>query len=143
MMMNMLQGQRQKGCTSGRRGQRGFTLIELMVVVIIIMVLIAIAVPLYNGVRKQARETAHDANVRNLEQAATMYVMDGGSEAIWAPLAGEKAGAVVSGSHEAWYRYLESWPSDPTRESVDGSYMVEITADGAVRVSPGAGEYGW
>ena len=45
----------------------GFTIIEVLTVCVIIGVIVAIAIPLYNDARTQARQTAHNANVRQLE----------------------------------------------------------------------------
>ncbi|HHV96152.1 MAG TPA: prepilin-type N-terminal cleavage/methylation domain-containing protein, partial [Clostridiaceae bacterium] len=49
------------------KNEKGFTLVELMVVVAIIGVLTAIAVPVYNNSQRKARFNAHLANVRILQ----------------------------------------------------------------------------
>jgi prepilin-type N-terminal cleavage/methylation domain-containing protein len=56
-----------------KRNNRGFTLVELMIVVVIIGVLVAIAVPVYNSTQKKAKETACEANIRTIEGAAAQY----------------------------------------------------------------------
>jgi type IV pilus assembly protein PilA len=53
---------------------RGFTLIELMVVVLIIAILIAIAIPTFLGARKRAQDRAIQSNLRNaLTAEKTVY----------------------------------------------------------------------
>jgi type IV pilus assembly protein PilA len=47
------------------RDDRGFTLIELMVVVLIIAILLAIAIPTYLGARERANDRAVQSNLRN------------------------------------------------------------------------------
>ncbi|MEJ2634963.1 MAG: prepilin-type N-terminal cleavage/methylation domain-containing protein [Calditrichia bacterium] len=53
--------------------QKGFTMIELIVVIIILGVLAAIAVPKYFSMSSQAEEAACRANMKAIEAA---YVMD-------------------------------------------------------------------
>ncbi|MGI6412512.1 MAG: type IV pilin protein [Syntrophomonadaceae bacterium] len=55
------------------RNQKGFTLVELMVVVAIIGILSAIAVPVYRNVTEKANRSAVEANLRTIDGAIMMY----------------------------------------------------------------------
>lgn len=56
--------------------QKGFTLVELMVVVVILGILVAIAVPLYNAQTEKAKKATCFANQRMIESAAVQYTLD-------------------------------------------------------------------
>lgn len=58
------------------REDKGFTLIELMVVVLIIAILIAIAIPTFLGARRRAQDRAAQSSLRNTVTAAKAIFTD-------------------------------------------------------------------
>ena len=66
------------GKTAGSRGQRGFTLIELMVVVAMIGILVSMAVPTYRNMVERARETVLKQNLFTIRDVIDQYYADKG-----------------------------------------------------------------
>lgn len=103
---------------SKHNNQKGFTLVELMVVVVIIGILVAIAVPVYNSVTEKAELSAMEANLRTIDGAIMMYAANNdGAAATQALLMTDGA------------EYLKEWPTSPGSYSiVDGVATVTLTA---------------
>jgi general secretion pathway protein G len=59
-----------------RSGQRGFTLIELMVVISIIVILMSVAIPRYQASILRARETVLRDDLYTLRSVIDQYTLD-------------------------------------------------------------------
>ena len=84
--------------------QRGFTLIEMMIVVAIIAILVSILVPNFIRARAQAQTAACEANLKEIATALELYETDN-----------EKypASGTVNASNTDLQPYLKQTPVDP------------------------------
>lgn len=70
----------QKLMRAMHKNEKGFTLVELMVVVVIIGILVAIAIPIYNEVTARANRNTVEANLRIIDGAVEMYKAELGAD---------------------------------------------------------------
>ena len=113
-----------------RKNNKGFTLVELVVVIAILGILAAIAVPRLSKSRKSAAVAAHNANVKTIESAANMYIADGGGD-----ISAEK----IIKEDEDVGKYLQEVPEVPKEAKMAGdgdNYTIKIK-DGQITVEPG------
>ena len=104
---------------------KGFTLVELMVVVAIIIILAAILVPRYLDVTDQAKASKCLANQRTVEGAASVYMADNN-------------GTLPSGTADLIGQYIPAAPTCPGTGALD---FTQLSVDGSVSCSQHSRDY--
>lgn len=109
-----------------KRREKGFTLIELVIVIAIIAILISIAAMKYSTTNLAAEAAAHNSNVKVLKSAGILYLID-------------NPDAKDGISLEALKPYLEGGkiPKPAKHYKRATTFTVKATDDGDVSVEPG------
>lgn len=58
--------------------QKGFTIVELLIVIVVIGILAAITIVSYNGIQQRARDTQRKSDVATITKAIELYYIDNG-----------------------------------------------------------------
>lgn len=90
------------------RKQKGFTLVEIMIVVLIIGILLAIAVPNFVKARQNSRVQTVVGNLKQIESAKEQWAMDTGAASTATPTSADLVPT-----------YMKKWPVGPVGAGTD------------------------
>lgn len=101
--------------------QRGFTIVELLIVIVVIAILAAITIVAFNGIQQRGRDGQRMSEVGNIKKAIEMYKVDNGTYP--AACASDDAGCSASNLSTYLSIYMRSVPQDPQAPSKRYDYV--------------------
>lgn len=108
-----------------RSGERGFTLIELMIVVAIIAILAGILIPNFVNARAQAQTSACESNLRSIATALELVYAD---LQTYEPNGQANFNADPADfTNSAGTIYLNNTPKDPAAQDLTQFYTIKVT----------------
>ncbi len=95
----------------GKNSQKGFTIVELLIVIVITGILAALIIVAYNGIQSRARDADRATDLKSLKIAIERYALDYG----YYPVAGtDNLGYSVDNLSAALVpNYIKAIPRDP------------------------------
>jgi len=114
------------------RSQKGFTLVELLIVVIILGILAAVVIPQFNSAASESKEAALASNLATVRQAIEMYKVQHNDTFPTSLVAQLTAGTDIDGgTGTAYGPYLRNaFPKNPVHTGTGASDAILVVTSG-------------
>ncbi len=107
------------------RTNKGFTLIELMVVIVIIGVLAALAIPKFTDASAKAKASEAPTVLASWDHAQLAYIAETAGTGALASLAFDQPGPAATPGVTKWFTYADAW----TAANAQVAYSATATVD--------------
>ena len=118
------------------RGERGFTLVELLVVMAVMAVLIAIVIPNLTGFLGMGKSRSYEADRRTIQAAVDAYFTDEDHPNTW-PSVASSAPYTITFGYLTGENLLRETPKSSGDATPAGSYTWLIDSNGIVTTTTG------
>lgn len=119
-----------------KQKQRGFTIVELLIVIVVIAILAAITIVAYNGVQARGRDARRVSDMQAIVKALEMYKADNGQYPVvaysgtgslggWEVSAKEASGEFLAPLKN--YGFSSGVPVDPINDATDADFNTART----------------
>ena len=105
-----------------KTSKKGFTLVEIMIVVVIIGLLAAMAIPAFQRVRLNSRQSAMDNDARQLASAAQQYMLENSTTS--ATIAYNSGTGVIGSPLNVYVKQIGADYTVSDSITVDGTFHV-------------------
>lgn len=107
-----------------RQHQKGFTIVELLIVIVVIGILAAITIVAYNGLQARSRDSIRKADLASINKAIRLFYAENGNY----PMASGWCTQMSNPSYAASFKtemapYISNIPSDPAYGITNQDYF--------------------
>jgi len=103
-----------------KKDDKGFSLIEILVVILVIAIITAIAIPLYSMMTVMSKESATESEMMNIAKALEIYASDN----LAYPLPGEYPDALEDNDYMERVPILDAWDNIYDYDSNGTDYTI-------------------
>jgi type II secretion system protein G len=110
--------------------QRGFTIVELLIVIVVIAILATISIVAYSGIQQRARDTIRLSDIKTLSKAIELFYADNGNYPMSNGWCTQPSGAAYAAAFQAEIApYLARFPRDPSYSGTYQDYFYRNVGD--------------
>jgi type II secretion system protein G len=110
--------------------QKGFTIVELLIVIVVIAILATISIVAYSGIQQRARDTIRLSDIKTLSKAIELFYADNGNYPMSAGWCTQPSGAAYAAAFQAEIApYLARFPRDPSYSGTYQDYFYRNVGD--------------
>lgn len=107
--------------------QKGFTIVELLIVVVVIAILAAISLVAYTNIQQRARDSQRKADLKTISTAVNLYYADNGNYPMsngWCTQISNTSAGYDAAFKSELSTYLAQMPYDPTYQGTAQDYLI-------------------
>ena len=114
---------------------KGFTIVELLIVIVVIAILAAISIVAYNGIQQRGRDSQRMNDLNQLSKIIELYNVDNGNYPMPSGWCTQYSGAgYINSFKNELSKYVSEVPYDPLYKGTHKDYIYQNVGDTSYRL---------